>query len=660
MDEIKKSTKGSEIFVRLRRSVAFLMASIILIVMLIIGISYLNSNGQKDSAELINVLGKQRMLSQLLAKEANRISVLQSAKASPDSVEPKEVHDEKIAEAIENIKGATLQFDNTFNEIVIRKLQNGENTGLEKLFANDKNYENINELGKVWNIYKFNLDTVMEKNNTEDNFKRALIYINENDSKLLALSDALTNEVLEISNLKYALGRDAALVLLVILAVFAIYTLRKFYIYLFKPLEELYSGFASLGVGFSRNGESGEEKEKDSIRNVTVEIRGLFTGIREMLELVENINKKISFNDSLNYIFETFSKFVPYTYIGIALFASDGSNKLKASYGVCGKYHKGMAAELVGLTVELEKTSLWKLVESGKPRIINDLDEYFKNRTINSYSKILLDNGIKASITLPLMVSDEHIGFIFFSSNKANVYSPNHVTFLESVGSAIAMSMEKNIFIDELVYSSVLALAKLAEAKDEETGEHIDRMRNYACKLAGLLKNEERFSNIIDPEFLMGIEKFSPMHDIGKVGIPDGILLKPGKLTEEEFKVMKSHPLFGAEVLRKAEENINRKGRSIFGMGIDIANYHHEKWNGSEYPTGLAGDDIPLAARIAALADVLDALLSNRPYKRAFSFEESAAIISEGKGSHFDPLIVDVFEKNLDEFRKIYEESRYE
>ena len=656
MSDIKKNTGSKAIFVRLKKTVSILTGVVLLIVILIIGVSYMNSSGQKESSELINALGKQRMLIQLMAKEASRIAVLQDVITAPNKLESTGILNKKLLEAKINIAAAMSEFDTTYNDIVIRKLKEDKSFRLFKYFREPGDQRNIYQLGNLWNVYKINLNIVMKKENTNTDFRRALIYINENDSELLRLSDTLVQDVLNSTTMEYEIGREIALGLLVLLAVFAIYTLRKLYVYLFLPLEELYNGFGTLGVGLLED----QKGEKDSIKGVIDEIRGVFRSIREMLDLVENINKNVSFNDTLNYIFETFSKFVPYTYIGIAMFTSDGTRRLKASYGVAGEHHKGMAAELVGLTVELESTSLWKLVDSGKPRVINDLEEYFKTRVINSYSKILLEHGIKSSITLPLIVSSEHIGFIFFSSNKTNVYKESHVDFLESVSSAIAISMEKNIFIDELVYSSVLALAKLAEAKDEETGDHIDRMRRYACKLANLLKNEDRFMNIINPEFLMDMEKFSPMHDIGKVGIPDNILLKPGKLTEEEFNVMKTHPIFGAEVLRKAEENINHMGRSMFAMGIDIAKSHHERWDGSGYPEQLRGDNIPLSARIVALADVLDALLSNRPYKRAFTFEESTAIILDGRDKHFDPLIVDVFEAHLEEFRDIYKNSRYE
>ena len=147
--------------------------------------------------------------------------------------------------------------------------------------------------------------------------------------------------------------------------------------------------------------------------------------------------------------------------------------------------------------------------------------------------------------------------------------------------------------------------------------------------------------------------KASPLHDIGKVGIPDSILLKPGKLTEEEFAIMKTHARIGYDTL--AQVGSQYSGNSFLKLGMEITLGHHEKWNGSGYPQGLSGESIPLSARIMALADVYDALRSKRVYKEAFSHEKSAGIIREGWGSHFDPVLTDLFLRHEEEFRAMYE-----
>ncbi len=195
---------------------------------------------------------------------------------------------------------------------------------------------------------------------------------------------------------------------------------------------------------------------------------------------------------------------------------------------------------------------------------------------------------------------------------------------------------------------TVFSLAKLAESRDTETGDHLERIRLYARVLATHLLETEQYTDTITPAFIEQIYQSSPLHDIGKVGIPDAILLKPGKLTSDEFEMMKKHTLIGGDTLRAAD--IEAGQNSFLAMGRDIAYYHHEKWDGSGYPFGLSGEAIPLAARIVAVADVYDALSTKRPYKKAFSHEKSKEILLEGKGKHFAPDMIDSFLHCEDEF----------
>lgn len=188
---------------------------------------------------------------------------------------------------------------------------------------------------------------------------------------------------------------------------------------------------------------------------------------------------------------------------------------------------------------------------------------------------------------------------------------------------------------------SILALASLAETRDNETGAHILRTQRYVKALALNLKEHPDFKSELTEEVIELLFKSAPLHDIGKVGIPDAILLKPGKLTEDEFEVMKGHALLGAEALLVAELQLG--SNSFLRIAREITSYHHEKWNGSGYPIGLKGEAIPLSARLMALADVYDALVCKRVYKPAFAHEKAKAIVLEGEGSHFDPRIVEAF-----------------
>jgi putative two-component system response regulator len=200
--------------------------------------------------------------------------------------------------------------------------------------------------------------------------------------------------------------------------------------------------------------------------------------------------------------------------------------------------------------------------------------------------------------------------------------------------------------------ATIVAMASLAETRDNETGNHIRRTQMYLRALARHLQGHHRFYAELTDENIELMYKSAPLHDIGKVGIPDRILLKPGKLTAAEFEIMKTHTTIGRDAISKAE--------SLFGIAAsflrfakEIAYSHQEKWDGSGYPLGLAGERIPLSARLMAVADVYDALISQRVYKAAHSHEDSVTILRNGRGNHFDPDILDAFIELQEEFRTI-------
>jgi putative two-component system response regulator len=190
---------------------------------------------------------------------------------------------------------------------------------------------------------------------------------------------------------------------------------------------------------------------------------------------------------------------------------------------------------------------------------------------------------------------------------------------------------------------AVFALAKLAESRDPETGLHLDRIMEYSRILAVALSRHKKFAAILSCEDIENIYFTSILHDIGKVGIPDAILLKPGPLDAAEFETMKAHTIIGGKTLGQALAQYPEA--PFLEVARNIAFWHHEKYDGTGYPHGLSGDDIPLCARIVALADVYDALTSKRPYKKAFSHEAAREIIVEKSGGHFDPDVVDAFKE---------------
>lgn len=266
----------------------------------------------------------------------------------------------------------------------------------------------------------------------------------------------------------------------------------------------------------------------------------------------------------------------------------------------------------------------------------------FKLTDVSSFDKMVVPFDEEQEKTVSLFSS--HAGMALFNTRI--------IEDLENASTVISDQNKEVLNTREVTF---IALAKLAESRDPETGMHLERIGHYTRILAEKLKEEGEFGGIVDDEFIETIAKSSTLHDIGKVGIADNILLKPGKLTHEEFEIMKQHATIGGDSIKESEKRM--KVKSFLEMGRDIAYYHHEKFDGSGYPSKLTGNDIPTAARIMAVADVYDALTSKRVYKKAFDEDYASKIIIEGKGSHFDPVVVEAFKKCSEEFlktRKIY------
>lgn len=199
---------------------------------------------------------------------------------------------------------------------------------------------------------------------------------------------------------------------------------------------------------------------------------------------------------------------------------------------------------------------------------------------------------------------------------------------------------------------TILAMASLAETRDNDTGNHIRRTQHYVRLLAEHLRGHARFSDYLTEHTIRMLFKSAPLHDIGKVGIPDRILLKPGRFEPQEFEIMKTHCQLGRDAIQHAEDRLGLEV-DFLQCAKEIAYSHQEKWDGSGYPEGLAGDAIPIAARLMAVADVYDALISRRVYKESMPPDKAVAIIREGRGSHFDPDVVDAFLELTDDFQQV-------
>lgn len=250
------------------------------------------------------------------------------------------------------------------------------------------------------------------------------------------------------------------------------------------------------------------------------------------------------------------------------------------------------------------------------------------------------------------------MGLLVFIFSQAYLISLRYTRTLQTVERQTQQLIESHAQFERSRIGIIMGLAKLAEYRDEDTGLHLERIREYCRLLAYGLSRLPIYRNYITESYINDLYYSSILHDIGKVGVPDAILLKPGRLNSEEFKSIQRHPGIGGDAILNVESKMNIQ--SFLTLGREIAYCHHEKWDGTGYPKALKGEAIPLSARIVALADVYDALTSERPYKEAFTHSKALGIIADGRATHFDPVIVDIFlevEAEFDRIRLGYREA---
>lgn len=215
----------------------------------------------------------------------------------------------------------------------------------------------------------------------------------------------------------------------------------------------------------------------------------------------------------------------------------------------------------------------------------------------------------------------------------------------------VADVQEKTEQLSMMQRALIIVLADIVESRDKNTGAHVRKTAAYTEIILNEMRRKGYYAEQLTDEFISDVVNSAPLHDVGKIQVPDAILNKPGRLDDDEFRIMKTHTTAGRDIISQAIELVPVSG--YLNEARNLAAFHHEKWDGSGYPNGIAGEEIPLSARVMAVADVFDALVSKRSYKKPFSFEDAMNIIIEGSGKHFDPLIVDAFVSAEDEVRRV-------
>ena len=303
-----------------------------------------------------------------------------------------------------------------------------------------------------------------------------------------------------------------------------------------------------------------------------------------------------------------------------------------------------------------EAHSLKEILKMGQPRVVNNMVTFEDSN--NTHAKRLGRQGYAASYTMPMFESGEFFGFIFFNSYEGDVFTEKVLSDLDVYGHLISLMLLRDLSIVKMMTAAVKTTSQIVHKRDPETGSHLDRMSRYSRVIAKALAEKYELND----EYIEHVFMFAPLHDIGKIAIPDDILLKPDKLNEDEARIMRTHSSKGREMIDEMIENFKWDGVPNIDILRNIAESHHEAVNGSGYPLGKSQDEIPLEARIVAVSDVFDALTTKRSYKEAWSNDEAITMLQKLAGETLDSDCVAALincRKDIESIQNLFKENEF-
>jgi HD-GYP domain-containing protein (c-di-GMP phosphodiesterase class II) len=365
-------------------------------------------------------------------------------------------------------------------------------------------------------------------------------------------------------------------------------------------------------------------------------------------DVLEVLNQNLSLKDKLTSAHQAVKAQFPFIKrIAIALYDNETGILKTYLHSSSGK------SPLDNYETHIDNAPSLKLIlEKGNPRVINKMVTMENNN--KEHTRRIGRQGYAASYTLPIFNGGNFFGFIFYNSDKSDVFDEKTLSELDLYGHLLSLMVINGISAIRTLSAAVKTTGKLSHLRDEETGSHLDRMSRFSRLIAMELAKIHKLND----DYIEHIFMFSPLHDIGKIGIPDSILLKPGKLDEREREIMNTHTTLGYDMIEDLIDNFYLHGLEHIDILRNIALYHHEAVNGKGYPHGLSKEDIPLEARIVAVADVFDALTSKRSYKEAWSNEKAVEVLKEMAGEQLDVECVNALLKQLDKVVDIQEQFK--
>ncbi len=365
-----------------------------------------------------------------------------------------------------------------------------------------------------------------------------------------------------------------------------------------------------------------------------------------------NLNQSQSFSDKLSYLHATIKQRHPQIdRVAIALYEHD--TDMLMTY----VYSSDDRSPLEHYQAKLSECgSLKEMLDKNQPRLINDLSLFEHGE--QPHTQLISQAGYQSSYTVPLFAEGVLLGFLFFNSWEKNAFNESLLAELDMTAHLIAFMLYSEQSKVKTLLATVRSAQQMSEHRDPETGAHLERMAHYSRLIAQELAEKYGFSDT----FIEHIFLFSPLHDIGKITIPDNILLKPGRLSEAEYRIMRTHSSNGRDIIDKLLQNYGLDGVEYIDLLRNIALYHHEAVDGSGYPEALEQEEIPIEARIVAVADVFDALTSHRPYKAAWDNDKAFEKMRSMAGTKLDAECVEALLKHrerIESIQQTFTENRF-
>jgi len=613
-----------------------------LFIIVAVAIDWLNV--RKHDYLILSLSGQLRVISQVMSKQSENY-LLHAARDYG-------TYNRDLKLYRKDLDSLVAEYDAIIDDFVHRRLTQIV-TGLNETITCSWDRQSRSQLDTTaadWYRFKQGLLKELGQDKSAPRLEAAAKYITDKGQQLIWSSTALTEAFRRMMEGKLAnikLLNQAGLAISVLIAAFILWLL---YAKVFRSLDTTVKGFHRVAQGeldhkvpISGFQELGELSE--AFNSLTQRLTSLF-------RLTQRINTATNLDDTLRFVLEEFRDFQPIDWVGM-LQPMPGGERIQLMRIYTDTMHHPDEGSEYHLP---ESQTLGEILSAHQARAINDLrsrpqqDQFLRSLAANDFGSALL---------LPLTTASREGVILVFATETDQAYTDEHLELLSNIAAQVSSGFDKTIGLETMVISTLQGLAKLAESRDPETGEHLTRMSLYSAILAEEMGKQAAYRETINPTYVRDIFYFAPMHDIGKVGIEDSILLKPGKLNPEQRREMERHPVIGAEVLRRCESQMNHIGYSVFQVGIEIAESHHEKYDGSGYPYGLAAEAIPLSARIVATADVFDALTSRRPYKEAWPIDRAMSLMRDEAGRHFDPQVVAALERALPQILDVYESHKH-